>query len=125
MTTVMGGALLVNCMNMCINMHTVYQEYSLPIWKLSHFTKSVLDVLPTKGAIIFFRMGGGLMKKLGGSQNFFMRNKGVKKNQEIIVWLQILMKVLFNEIAPKMRSFRATRIGVACFFNIVAPDGGS
>ena len=31
MTTVMGGALLVNCMNMCINMHTVYQEYSLPI----------------------------------------------------------------------------------------------
>ena len=39
------------------------------------------------------------MKKLGGSQNFFMKNRGVKKNQEIIGWLQILMKILFNEIA--------------------------
>ena len=50
------------------------------------------------------------MKKLG-SQNFFMRNRGVTKNQEIIGWLQILMKVLFNEIAPKMHIFHATRIG--------------
>ena len=33
------------------------------------------------------------------------------------------MKILFNEIAPKMHIFCATRIGVTCF-NIVAPEGG-
>ena len=31
----------------------------------------------TKGAIIFFRVGGH--EKAGGSQNFFMRNRGVTK----------------------------------------------
>ena len=42
------------------------------------------------------------MKRVGGSQNFFMKDRGVtKKNQEIIGWLQILVKILFNEIAPK------------------------
>ena len=46
------------------------------------------------------------MKKLGGSQNFFMRNRGSqKKNQEILGWLQVLMEILFNEIAPKMHIF--------------------
>ena len=34
------------------------------------------------------------------------------------------MKLLFNEIAPKMHIFRATRIRVTCSFNIIAPDGG-
>ena len=36
------------------------------------------------------------------------------------------MKILFNEIAPKMHIFSATHIvlGVTCFFNIVAPEGG-
>ena len=43
------------------------------------------------------------------------------------------MKILFNEIAPNMHIFCATRIGgpnsrsalgVTCFFNIVAPEGG-
>ena len=75
----------------------------------------------TKGAIIFFRIRG-VMKKLGVTEFF---HRGVtKKNQENIGWLQILMKLLFNEIAPKMHIFRTTRIGVTCFFNIVAPDGG-
>ena len=31
-----------------------------------------------KGAIIFFRIGG-VMKRLGGSQNFFMKNRGGHK----------------------------------------------
>ena len=34
------------------------------------------------------------------------------------------MKILFNEIAPKKNIFCATGIGVTCFFNIVAPEGG-
>ena len=35
------------------------------------------------------------------------------------------MKILFNEIAPKMHIFCAMRIGGStCFFNIVAPKGG-
>ena len=77
-----------------------------------------------KGAIIFFRMGGH--EKAGGSQNFFMRNRGSQKNQEIIGWLHILMKILFNKIAPKMHISYATRIGVTCFFQheFVAPEGG-
>ena len=54
-----------------------------------------------------------------------MRNRVSQKNQEIIGWLQILMKILFNEIAPKMHIFCATRIVVTCFFNIVAPEGGN
>ena len=68
-------------------------------------------------------MGGSW--KSWGSQNFFMRNiGGHKNNQEIIGWLQILLKILFNEIAPKML-FSALRVlGVTCFFNIVAPEGG-
>ena len=77
----------------------------------------------TKGAITFFRIGGH--EKGGGSQNFLMRNWGVtKKNQEIIGWLQILVKILFNEIAPKMHIFCVRELGVTCFFNIVAPEGG-
>ena len=39
-------------------------------------------------------------EKAEGSQIFFMRNRGVTKNQEIIGWLQILMKILLNEISP-------------------------
>ena len=68
-------------------------------------------------------MGGH--EKAGGSQNFFMRNKGeVPKNQEIIGWLQILLKILFNEIAPKCIFSALHALGVTCFFNIVAPEGG-
>ena len=65
------------------------------------------------------------MKKLGGSQNFFMRNRGVtKKNQEIFEWLQILMKTLFNEIAPQMHIFCATRIGGYMFLQHCSSGGG-
>ena len=53
-----------------------------------------------------------------------MRNRGVTKNQEIIGWLQILIKILFNEIAAKMHIICPTRFRVTCFFNIVAPEGG-
>ena len=52
-----------------------------------------------------------------------MRNKGVTKNQKIIGWLQTLMKILFNEIAPKMHISALRALGVTCFFNIVAPEG--
>ena len=68
------------------------------------------------------------MKKLGGHRIFSSEIGGSQKNQEIIGWLQILMKILFNEIAPKMCIFCAMHIGpngnVTCFFNIVAPEGG-
>ena len=53
-----------------------------------------------------------------------MRNRGSQKNQEIIGWLQILMKILFNEIAPKMHIFALRALRVTCFFHIVAPKGG-
>ena len=58
---------------------------------------------------------------------FFMRNRGSqkkkkkKKNQEIFGWLQILMKILFNEIAPKLHIFCATCIEGYMFFNIIVP----
>ena len=47
-----------------------------------------------------------------------------KKNQEIIEWPQILMKILFNEIAPKMHIFRATRIGGYMFLQHCSSGGG-
>ena len=65
------------------------------------------------------------MKKLGGSQNFFMRNRGGhKNNQEIIGWLQILLEILFNEIAPKMHIFRVTRVGGYMFLQHCSSEGG-
>ena len=55
-----------------------------------------------------------------------MRNRGVtEKNQEIIGWLQILMKILFNEIAPKCIFSTLRALGVTYVFNTVAPGGGS
>ena len=36
---------------------------------------------------------------------------GSKNNQEIIEWLQILLKIFFDEIAPKMQIVRAMRVG--------------
>ena len=78
-----------------------------------------------KGAIIFFRIGGVMKRLGGGSQNFFMKNRGGhKKNQEIIGWLQILLNILFNEIAPKMHIFRATRIGGYMFLQHCSSGGG-
>ena len=57
------------------------------------------------------------MKKLAVTE-FFHEKQGVtQKNQEIIGWLQILMKILFNEIAPKIHIFHATRIGGYMFFS--------
>ena len=54
-----------------------------------------------------------------------MRNKlGHKKKSGEFQWLHISIQILFNEKAPKMHIFCATRIGVTCFFNIVAPKGG-
>ena len=41
-----------------------------------------------------------------------MKNRGGhKNNQEIIGWPQILPKILFNEIAPKMHIFCPMRVG--------------
>ena len=50
---------------------------------------------------------------------------GAQKNQEIIRWLQILMKILFNEIAPKMHIFHATSIGGYMFLQHCSSGGGS
>ena len=40
-----------------------------------------------------------------------MGSGGHRKNQEIFGWLQILMKILFNEITHKLHIFRVMRIG--------------
>ena len=69
-----------------------------------------------------FLPNGGAMKKLGSHRIFFTRNRGVTK--KIIGWLQILMKILFNEIAPKCIFSALRTLGVIYFFNIVAPGGG-
>ena len=66
----------------------------------------------------------GAMKKLGVTKFFPEKLGGHKKNQEIIGWLQISMKILLHEVAFKMHIFRATRIVVTCFFNTVAPERG-
>ena len=65
-----------------------------------------------KGAIIFFRMGGGGgHEKAGGSQNFFMKNRGVTKKSRDYWVATNFNENLLNEIAPKMHIFRITRIG--------------
>ena len=61
------------------------------------------------------------MKKLGVTE-FFIQIGGHKNNQQIIRRPQILLKIIFNEIAPKMHIFHATYMGVICFFNIVGPE---
>ena len=86
-------------------------------WKRYKVTNKVL------GAIIFFRIGGH-EKAGGGHRIFFTRNRMVTKNQEIIGWLQILMKILFNEIAPKCIFSALRAFGVTYFFNIVTSGGG-
>ena len=63
-------------------------------------------------------------EKAGGSQNFFMRNRGSQKNQEIFGWLQILLKILFNGIAPKMHIFCSTRNGGYMFLQHCSSEGG-
>ena len=67
----------------------------------------------------------GVSWKSWGSKNFFIRNRGSQKNQEIIGWLQIFMKISFNEIAPNlMHIFRATRIGGYMFLQHCSSGGG-
>ena len=55
------------------------------------------------GAIIFFGMGGGVMKKAGGHRIFIVKG-GHKNNHEIIGCSQILLKS--NHLAQKMHIFR-------------------
>ena len=68
------------------------------------------------------------MKKLR-SQFFYVKNIGVsqlekKKKKEIIGWLQILLKFVFNENRP-MQIFRSTRIGGCIFvYNNTATQWG-
>ena len=84
----------------------------------------VLPCTQHLGGYHFLPNRGG-HEKAGVHRIFSREIGGSEKNQEIFGWLQILMKILFNEIAPKMHIFCATHIGVTCFFNIVALDGGS
>ena len=65
------------------------------------------------------------MKKLGESQNFFMRNRGVtKKSRDYWVATYFNVKFFFNEIAPKMHIFRDTRIGGYMFLQYCSSGGG-
>ena len=64
-----------------------------------------------KGAIIFFRRGGGGAWKSWGSQNFFMRNRGVTKKSRDY-WVATNFNENFVQWnSPKMHIFCATRIG--------------
>ena len=65
------------------------------------------------GAIIFFQIGGH--EKSWGHRFFFLfsvKSIGVStwNKQEIIGWLQILLKFVFND-NPSMQIFHATRNG--------------
>ena len=51
------------------------------------------------------------MKKLGGSQNFFMRNRGVTKKSRDYWVATNFNKNFVKWNSPKMHIFRATRIG--------------
>ena len=74
------------------------------------------------GGGYYFLPNGGPWKSCG-SQNFFMRNRGSQKNQQIFGWLPILMKIL-NEIAPKMHIFCSTCIGGYMFLQHCSSRGG-
>ena len=77
------------------------------------------------GAIIFFQMGGGPMKKLGGHIIFSWEIGGSQKNQEIIGVATNFNENCVQWNSPPNALFSALRaVGVTCFFNIVAPDGG-
>ena len=60
------------------------------------------NFLSNRGRIIFFRMGEGVIEKLGVTDFFmfffFFFNRGSQNNQEIIVMLQILLKILLNSL---------------------------
>ena len=64
------------------------------------------------------------MKKLGGHRIFSWEIGGSQKNHKIFGWLQILMKIMFNEIAPKMHISCATCIGGYMFLQHCSSGGG-
>ena len=76
----------------------------------------------SKGAIIFFWIGRSC--KSWGHRIFSWEIGGSQKNQEIIGWLQILMKILFNEIAQKCIFSALRALGVTCFFQHCSSGGG-
>ena len=57
---------------------TVKEYHNMYLIPLLHKLGYVLIFSPFRGYHILPN-GGGAMKKLGGSQNFFMRNRGVTK----------------------------------------------
>ena len=67
----------------------------------------------------------GVHEKGGVHRIFSWEIGGSQKNQEIIGWLQILMKILFNEVAKKMHIFCATCIGGYMFLQHCSSGGGS
>ena len=101
-------------MRLLLHIKARHYSHASVTWAYVHFG--------AKGAIIFFRIGGH--EKAGGSQNFFMRNRGVTKKTRDYWVATNFMNILFNEIAPKMLIFRATRIGGLQFLQYCNSGGG-
>ena len=96
-------------------------------WYLTHITHTIAAISILKIQIqlnkgLSFLPNRGAWKSWG-SQNFSWEIGGSQKNQEIFGWLQISMKILFNEIAPKMHIFCATRIGDYMFLQHCTSSG--
>ena len=80
--------------------------------------------LGAKGAHHFLP-NRGVMKKLGGHR-IFSREIGGSQKKSRDYWVATnFMNILFNEIAPKMLIFRATRIGGLQFLQHCSSRGGS
>ena len=77
--------------------------------KLGNHDYMVDSITRVRGYHFLPNRGGH--EKAGGSQNFFMKNRGVTKKIRDYWVATNFNENLFNEIAPKMHIFRATRIG--------------
>ena len=75
----------------------------------STFAYGMCPIALPYGAIIFFWIGSH--EKVGGHRFFSWKKVDHKNNQEIIGWTQILLKTLYNKIAPEMHIFCAMHIG--------------
>ena len=88
------------------------------------FSRRNASVTMVRGLSFSSEWGGGPWKSWG-VRIFSWEIGGSQKNQEIFGWLQILMKILFNKIAPKMHIFCPTRIAGYMFLQHCSSGGGS
>ena len=77
----------------------------------------------TLGGLSFSSEWGGGHENDGGHRIFSFVIGGHKKNQKIFEWLQVLMTILFNEIARKKHIFCATCTGGYMFLQHCSSGG--